>query len=550
MTKRRSDVGPSVCIAIALGLTWLPVAGAVVASMGLFPTDVVSRPSLSAYSELVGKPQFEEFLRLALRSVGVAVAGAVLGAVVVGSVAGRNSRAQAVVQFAVLAPLLIPDGVRGVAWADALSPDGVFGAMLPRGDPISGELALFSLLAMTVVPLVLATLVAALPPPWATSWLMVAELHKPGWLRFRRAVLQAVLPFAALAVAIGFVSGVYASAEAQFLGASGSSVQKIASSLTNTDPALLGAFGVIVLVLMCASVGVGLAGRRFASGGMARRDVSPGVVGRFGKRMRGVGDCAWPLVARLVMVAIGVGLWLPFLTLLALTLGARSTEGFPTAHFLKGALSSPELWAAFGNSLLVAGVAAAVVVGLGSQAARWGSGTAVGTAMIIGVCVPVLLPPDVQALSLQQALRWLGVQKSSIGAVVLCHVAWLLPFAVVASRVAYERVPKNLKQAAAEYGYSEREIYRRVVLPAAKPTVAASAIAVGVLSLTECRRGWHLAGPADLLSTRVFGVLNSGAVGDNGSVYAMAALASLTGVVGGVIALVLARQAVARRGAM
>ncbi len=523
---------PGLAAGICFGLCWLPVWGALRASLddgrqtaGHFD---------SAYRELWSLPQVDEVVLIAKRSVIVSFVAAGLALAALGLVAGMTERSRVLTQGVLLIPLVVPDTIRAFTWAGFLAPDGVIGRLeqLFYSSSGTGDMALNAVVAVSIVPLTFATLLGGVAAAGNTCWLAAAEMRPHSWVFFRRLVLQAVAPLLLVALVVGFVIGINASAEEQYLGSSTTSMQKVASSLLNINPALLGALGVsllLTIVPLCvgAVMFIGVAYKSRVRMGLA----VPVVLSR---GAREAGHTIRAVVSPTQWVALSIvvfGLWFPLAGLVRLATGAGETNRSPTFDYIVGAIGSGSLWDAFGNSLFVAVTASVVATALALQAARISLYRYGPIVLAIVVC-PVLLPGDVQALSIQQSLAVFGVRRSGIVSVVISHTSWLLPFALVAMAFAYRRLPTAMIEAAREYGYSEGRIFRRVMFPLTRATAAASMAALALLSFTEFRRGWHLGGSDALLSTRVFGALQSGAVGDGPTIFAMALFAvafALTG---------------------
>jgi ABC-type spermidine/putrescine transport system permease subunit II len=499
--------------------------------------------SLTAYRDLWTYSQMLEFWLIVKRSVWVSCIAAVLALGVVAAFASAKEFYKRLAIVCILIPLVIPDAVRAFSWAQLLAPDGLIGQLVSAVyGARTGNQSLLALLSVSVVPLTFGAFLAGLAAPKATCWLAAAEMPRHPWVHFSRLVIQAVTPVLLFALAAGFVFSINASAEEQYLGSSTTSMQKLTAGLVNINPSLLGAFGIYLLLFLGLLTALTLILSRAAAWLKPRRWFY--VPGGLRQQVRALSNGAargLPLFAVSASALVLLGLWLPFYNLTILAFGKGSSHGFPTTYFFTVALQSPELLRAFLNSLIVAGTSVFLATWLAVYAARVASSSS-GLLLIALIVWPILLPADVQALSIQQVLRISGIQQSGLSSVVMSHTSWLLPFILVATVFAYRRVPPELLQAAREYGYSESQIFRRVVFPVARTSILTTSLALGLLSFTESRRGWHLAGSEPLLSTKVFGSLQSGAVGDGPTVYAMALIALICAVSGCIVVARFARK--------
>ncbi|MBI4911004.1 MAG: hypothetical protein HY820_45760 [Acidobacteria bacterium] len=529
-------------LAVSILIAWLPVFGACLASLSLV-RGLESGPNpFGAYWDLVQRNQMLEFWLVVKRSVLVSGIAVALALGVVATFGSSKPRSRTVAVALVLIPLVVPDSIRAFSWAQLLAPDGLIGKVTPGIG--STTTCLLTLMAISVVPLTFGAFFSALPSPRSTCWLAAAEMPQHRWIHFWRLTLQAVVPVLLFSLVAGFLYAMNASAEEQYLGRSSTSMQKIASGLMNIEPSLLGAFG------MCLFAGIGVlsmiciwfsrASWQFSAW---RRATMPAHLRQATRRFAAISGSVVPLGGAMLLTAVLLGLWLPFLSLIRLALGDESALTFPTLHFFWSAARSPQLWEAFINSLAVAASSAMASTAIAVYAGRVASAK-FGGVVICLVLWPAILPADVHALSIQQLLRLVGVEQSGLAFVAVCHTSWLLPFVLTAAVFAYRKLPPTVLHAANEFGHSETTIFRRIVFPMVRVPIFTAALAAGLLSFTEFRRGWHLAGSDPLLSTRVFGALQSGAVGDGPTVYAMALVATSIGLVGCLLVGRMAKEAI------
>ena len=86
-----------------------------------------------------------------------------------------------------------------------------------------------------------------------------------------------------------------------------------------------------------------------------------------------------------------------------------------------------------------------------------------------------MFPAVASAIPLYLLLETLGLLNSRTGLVV-CYASTSVPFAIFQLRAAFEAIPVDLEEAAMVDGATRFEAFLRVVLPAARPAIAVTAL--------------------------------------------------------------------------
>jgi len=86
-----------------------------------------------------------------------------------------------------------------------------------------------------------------------------------------------------------------------------------------------------------------------------------------------------------------------------------------------------------------------------------------------------MFPAVASAVPLYILLDALGLLNSRTG-LVLCYAATAVPFAIFQLRAAFEAIPIDLEEAAMVDGATRFQAFVRVVLPAARPAIAVTAL--------------------------------------------------------------------------
>ncbi|MFE1168262.1 carbohydrate ABC transporter permease [Nocardiopsis sp. NPDC058789] len=131
----------------------------------------------------------------------------------------------------------------------------------------------------------------------------------------------------------------------------------------------------------------------------------------------------------------------------------------------------------FFNTVYIAVPSTLLVVGIGALAAYalvWMDFPGRDWIMVAVVGL-LVLPIQAALIPISQLYGALGIFGSILGAV-LFHVAFGLPFAVFLLRNFFVNIPRDLLEAARMDGASEWRIFRKVVLPVARPALASLAV--------------------------------------------------------------------------
>jgi len=152
---------------------------------------------------------------------------------------------------------------------------------------------------------------------------------------------------------------------------------------------------------------------------------------------------------------------------------------------VRGAVQFPNVWHAFGNSLLIAGAQTVIVVTVASLAAyylsRWefpGRATMLRSLLVLHA-FPVLT----LIVPMFLMLHWIGLLDTLYG-VILVLVAFELPFAIFIMKGFFDAVPWDIEMSALTDGASRRQAFLRVVLP----QVRNGLLAISVFTFI---RGWE-----------------------------------------------------------
>jgi multiple sugar transport system permease protein len=95
-----------------------------------------------------------------------------------------------------------------------------------------------------------------------------------------------------------------------------------------------------------------------------------------------------------------------------------------------------------------------------------------------------MFPPIVTIIPLFSMLYWMGLVNTRVG-LVIAYTAFNLPFVVWMMRGFFAEIPKDLEEAAMVDGYSRMAAFWKIIVPIAKPGIAATAIFTLIMSWNE-----------------------------------------------------------------
>jgi raffinose/stachyose/melibiose transport system permease protein len=186
------------------------------------------------------------------------------------------------------------------------------------------------------------------------------------------------------------------------------------------------------------------------------------------------------LLAAIVLVPIGYVVLGGFRTTGQL---ASDPVGLPdpwVTHNYSSVITSETFWRQLGNSVIVAAIATALVVGVSALAAyplsrmEFRGREAIFTFFTFGLLFPVA----VAALPLYLLLRQLGLLESLVG-IALPEAAFGIPITIIILRPFMRAIPTELEDAAAMDGYGRFGFFLRVLLPLCQPAL----VTVTILSV-------------------------------------------------------------------
>lgn len=446
--------------------------------------------------------------------VSVAVATAVATAGRGGTLPGWS-----LLRLGVLAPLLVPPFVSGLAWEQAYGPGGLTDHLLGISFPLLyGPVGVVAALVVHAVPLaylVVAVGLATRADP-EREWAARAA-GADARTTFRTVTLPALRPSLTAAAGITFVTSANAFGIPAVLGLPagfGTMTTRIYQDLARSaDPRaftrvlalaslLVLAVGLIVLV-SDAGTGLGAVTDAGQALGLRRREASATPVAMIGVYV--LATSVLPLVALL-------------LTALTRAVGLPPVPSNWTAANFASALTGHPL-TQLRTSLLLAALAATVVLGLGGMAALAGrrrGGRLVGASAVLTFAVPG------SALAVAVLLAYGSWLRDTLLLILLAYLAkfWALGHRPLAGTL--DTVGVDATRAARASGAGPWTTGRTILVPLLRPALAAAWLIVFLFALHELTMSSLLYGPGT--ETLAVGILNLRQLGDVSVTAAMAIL--------------------------
>ena len=226
-------------------------------------------------------------------------------------------------------------------------------------------------------------------------------------------------------------------------------------------------------------------------------------------------------------------LYAPLLVLLVYAFNANRLAlvwgGF-SARWFGVALADADLRRAAINSLLVALVATpaatllALPAALAFERGRFFPGRAAGEAL---VALPLVAPEIVTAIATLVFFEAIGLH-AGLGNVMLAHIVFCVPFAVLPIRARLRAMPGNLEDAARDLYASPWQAFGKVTLPLLLPAVVAGATLAFVVSLDDFLITLMVAGAGSTtLPVYIYGMLRLGVTPEANAAAAILLLVSL-----------------------
>jgi len=220
----------------------------------------------------------------------------------------------------------------------------------------------------------------------------------------------------------------------------------------------------------------------------------------------------WLLMHALIVFAF---LYLPIAILILYSFNGAGVGGFPprdlTLDWYRRLFADSAIWDSVANSLMVAGSAVAIALGLGIPAAL-----ALDRAQFPGkamfrrvVLLPLILPGIITGLSLLMLFNESRI-KLSLLTIMLGHGTALISVATTEVFAGLQKLDRAQEEASLDLGASYWQTFLRITLPNLKLSIIGAALLIFTLSMDEIAVSFFLIGRDNTLPLEIWGRLRRG----------------------------------------
>ncbi len=213
------------------------------------------------------------------------------------------------------------------------------------------------------------------------------------------------------------------------------------------------------------------------------------------------------------MGVLFVFLYLPLVVLIALSFNDAqravvSWRGFTTRWYGE-VFQNPEILAALGTTLVVAGLATAISVVLGTTLALGLERYTRSSVLDSAVYIPLLVPDIVLGIALLSFFSVIFVPLG-VGSIVIAHSVWGTAFAAAIIRTRLRGFDRSIEEASLDLGVKEIPTFFRITLPVILPGIVSAALVVFTLSIDEFVIAYFTAGRTVTFPIQVYSMIRFG----------------------------------------
>lgn len=237
------------------------------------------------------------------------------------------------------------------------------------------------------------------------------------------------------------------------------------------------------------------------------------------------------------LMGLGLGglvfLYLPVVILIVFSFNdsrlLATWEGMTLAWY-RLLLDDQALWDATWNSLLVAGCSTVGAVLLGTTTAVMLERAPFRRQGVVdgAVLLPLVIPEVMMGVSLLLFFVLIDLPLSLV-TVMIGHITFNLPIAIVVVRARLRKLNPRLEEAARDLGATAWDAFRRITFPLLRPAILAAVLMTFTISLDDVVITFFTAGPgATTLPLQVFSMIKSGVSPEINALSALLVLISMT----------------------
>lgn len=207
--------------------------------------------------------------------------------------------------------------------------------------------------------------------------------------------------------------------------------------------------------------------------------------------------------------AFALYLLVPLLIILVMSLKNGAFMGFPitswTLDWYKSALQDQEFIEALTLSVGIAIISTlfAIILGVWAAIALAHEKLWLRSIIFAFVCLPIVVPSVVQAISLRIFTRGLGIEQGAF-AIIIAHTIHAIPFVALMVLTRLHAMPKTLTEAARDLGADSFVAFIRVTIPFLQPALVGGAIFSVLTSFDDFVRATFLGSYSPTLPVLIY----------------------------------------------
>lgn len=220
----------------------------------------------------------------------------------------------------------------------------------------------------------------------------------------------------------------------------------------------------------------------------------------------------WNALLWAYVIAFFVFLYGPLVTLVAFSVNDSEVVALPfrgfTLKWYGVVFSTPPLIGSLVNSFVIATIAAVVATALGLLLALgFRQDFRLKPLLLRIILLPIVVPGIIGGIVLLLFFGYLGAPFGLYTTVLVAHITWALPFAFLTLYPRLHRFDRSIEEAAMDLGARPFTVFRRIILPIAKPGIYATFLFTFTLSFDEFIRTLFVIGSERTIPVHVWSLV-------------------------------------------
>lgn len=237
----------------------------------------------------------------------------------------------------------------------------------------------------------------------------------------------------------------------------------------------------------------------------------PRVTAKKARGPQGSGS-VWNTLLWIYVVVFFLFLYGPLLTLVAFSVNDSEVVALPfrgfTLKWYAVVFSTPPVIQSLINSFVIAVIAASVATALGLMLALgFREEFRLKSLLLRVVLLPIVVPGIIGGIVLLLFFGYFEMPFGLYSTVLVAHITWALPFAFLTLYPRLHRFDRSIEEAAMDLGARPFTVFRRIVLPMAKPAIYATFLFTFTLSFDEFVRTLFVIGTDRTIPVHVWSLV-------------------------------------------